>query len=249
MVNKVNDSLTLINRGNDLITIQTQDNIRTVSILVGNDKVNIIQFKDTIISLNEDNFIRTMNSGMVIHYKHGKQVKLVHKIRSSVYIDTIQKDSEYRFNAITMVLETRTFKNGTTRTLKDGTIEDISITEVVSAAIYDGIEYQTYFLTDYPSTHELLNELITDLLSNPRYNGRDVYLHNFSGGMGQPALDGNFLIKKLALYASNFDIIMKDGDVIKLDITKDHIFQDQKLRIKVTFKESHSYYYPLLLKN
>ena len=124
---------------------------------------------DTIISLNEDNFIRTMNSGMVIHYKHGKQVKLVHKIRSSVYIDTIQKDSEYRFNAITMVLETRTFKNGTTRTLKDGTIEDISITEVVSAAIYDGIEYQTYFLTDYPSTHELLNELITDLLSNPRY--------------------------------------------------------------------------------
>ena len=50
-----------------------------------------------------------------------------------------------------MDFETRTFDSGLTKTRKDGTIVAINSTEVISAVIYDGVEYKTYFMNDYQS--------------------------------------------------------------------------------------------------
>lgn len=155
-----------------------------------------------------------MENGTVIEYSGGLQVKLQPKISEAVFIKPLDPDTTDHFaeGVITMDFETRTFKSGETKTLKDGSIVPIISSEVISVAIYDGEEYKTYFINDYQSSSQMLHQLIEDLLNNHKYDRKTIFLHNLSG------FDGAFILKILAEYKIN--ICMKDSKIINLSVTK-----------------------------
>src|ERR1700684_1752679 len=66
---------------------------------------------------------------------------------------------------LTLDLETRQLPNGSL--------------EVISSAIFDGENYHTFYLTDYINQEELLIAT-TKVLTDIKYNGYNVYIHNFS---------------------------------------------------------------------
>ena len=87
-VTEVNPNLSLINSNGSLITVQTEGNKRTVSILVNNNKDKFISFTDTIINESDDQFYRLMENGTVIEYSGGLQIKLTRKIKEAVFMIT-----------------------------------------------------------------------------------------------------------------------------------------------------------------
>jgi hypothetical protein len=98
-----------------------------------------------------------------------------------------------------------------TRRLDNGNLE------VISSAIYDGIDYYTFYLTDYINQEELLITT-TKVLIDPKYNNYQVYIHNFS------LFDAIFLFKYiLALDKQGYliEILKREDKFIKITIGKE----------------------------
>lgn len=121
-----------------------------------------------------------------------------------------------KIKIITMDLETRTLNN---------------IMEVISAALFDGINYTTFYLADYQDPiskqyypHQLLSDAVKSLLL-PKYNGYKVYLHNLS------LFDAIFLfthILDLAKLGYQVSFIKREDKFININIKKYKLVQDKK---------------------
>lgn len=74
-----------------------------------------MSFVDDIISLEHDEFTRTMDNGKTIFYKGGVQIKLTHKHRDAVFMDTTPKDKVFSFDLVTLDLETQKSSDGDLR--------------------------------------------------------------------------------------------------------------------------------------
>jgi hypothetical protein len=90
-VSVVNPKLTLVKNKAQIITVLTEDNIRTISILRIEDNKTVISFTDTITSLEDDQFIRTLDNGKTIHYSKGSQDCVVLPSKKGVFIEKINK--------------------------------------------------------------------------------------------------------------------------------------------------------------
>lgn len=209
---------TVLTKDGTLLTIESNGDIRSISVLVNNEKV--MSFTDTIINAAEDHFIRTLENGTVIEYLGGLQIKLQPKIKEAVYMKTLDpaKSTHFEEGVITMDFETRKLKDDSS--------------EVISIAIYDGKEYKTYFLNDYQSSSQMLHQLIEDLFNNHMYDGKTIFLHNLSG------FDGAFILKYLAENSPKFNICMKDSKIINLTVTRIHEIAGNKCDIKIKFNDS-----------
>lgn len=212
-VNKINDSLTLIDSGRYLFTVQIDGNNRKITAVTKASVETNLSFTDTIISLCDDEFIRTMEDSKIITYKNGSQISLVHRQRDVVYVNAVPKVKAAKFNAITLDLETQRMPDNDLR--------------VISAVFYDGHIYNTYFINDFTSSADLIAVMLSDLFQ-PRNSGKIVYIHNLSG------FDGMFLLKALANVAETFDIVRKDDKIISLTVSRGA----KKDKVRLIFKDS-----------
>jgi hypothetical protein len=97
--------------------------------------------------------------------------------------------------------------------------------EVISSAVYDGLDYYTFYLLDYNTQEDLLIAT-TKVLTNPKYNGYNVYIHNFS------LFDAIFLFKYiLALSKEGYkiDFLKREDKFIKITISK----KETKFRLTI----------------
>jgi hypothetical protein len=79
-------------------------------------------------------------------------------------------------------------------------------------SIFDGEKCKSFYLSDYSSVNDMLLIAIRSLLVT-KYNGYNVYFHNFS------LFDGIFIFKVLAeIPDSNLTPILKDGKMINLKL-------------------------------
>jgi hypothetical protein len=154
--------------------------------------------------LNADSFtsfIRTTKyqeeviiDGILVLHKVKKQTSFIKTIRSHVFISS---------DFVTMDLETRVINN------EKG--ETIMVPYAVS--IYDGKDYQNFYLSDFSTSEEMLEKAVLHLMRD-KYNNHKVYLHNFS------FFDGIFMLKILSNLTTNpINPIIRDGRIIELKIS------------------------------
>ena len=117
IVNEISPSLTLVKAGDDLFTIEKSDDTRNITFVVNSGSAKGFKFTDSIISLESDEFNRTMDNGRVIYYKGGQQVMVYHPQKDAVFIEKLPKDKIYKFEAITLDLETQRLSNGDLRVI------------------------------------------------------------------------------------------------------------------------------------
>lgn len=206
-----------------MITVSITDNLRTVQIL--NNNSVITEFKDQILSLENNHFIREMN-GYSCLYKNNLLMNTTHKQEPTVFMKKANKERVHDFTAITLDLETRKLKNNSL--------------EVISAVFFDGENYFTYFLTDYKSSNLMIIQMLKDLLNNPEYNGRNIYIHNLSN------FDGVFLLTGIVEYVDDISLLRKDDKIISIKITKKDVLvinsekDNEKVNVKLTLIDSLS---------
>ena len=102
-----------------------------------------------------------------------------------------------------------------------------------AVSIYDGIDLNFFYLSDYADSDDLLCNAIKSLMQR-RYNGYSIYLHNFS------RFDGIFLMKVLTELSSRINIIMRESNIIsvKFYFGKYHIyFKDSYLMLPASLRK------------
>jgi hypothetical protein len=116
---------------------------------------------------------------------------------------------------LTLDLETRRLDNGQL--------------EVISSAIYDGKDYYAFYLLDYTNQSDLLKDTVR-VLTNPKYKGYKVYIHNLSG------FDGIFLFKHiLDLNKQGFDVTFYRREDKFISIT----ISNKVTKFKITLYDSY----------
>lgn len=85
------------------------------------------------------------------------------------------------------------------------------VLEAICVSVFDGKECQTFFISDYANSEQMLLASLRYLLQ-PRFRGYKVYLHNFS------YFDGVFLLKHIPSVCQKVTPIIRDGRIISLKI-------------------------------
>lgn len=91
-------------------------------------------------------------------------------------------------------------------------LEYININGVWSvylASIYDGVKVNSFYLSDYKDSNELLEEAIISIMKR-KYDGYRVYLHNLY------KFEGIFLIKILNNLSDKINPIINDNKFIEI---------------------------------
>lgn len=153
-VNKVFDNFFQISNGKILFSVIETENVRSVSITSGN--IQSKSFKDIIVNKNKDEFVREMSNGIKIYYTGGIQTMLEQKERPAVFMKPIKKDPKYKFEAITMDLETRQVRVN---------LQSMSELEVISIALYDGEDFLSYFCLDFVSSEAMIQKAMIDIFN------------------------------------------------------------------------------------
>ena len=92
--------------------------------------------------------------------------------------------------------------------LKTRIINEVMISYCVS--IYDGKEFESFYLSDFKDEREMLRASIISLMKR-KYHNYKVYLHNFSH------FDGIFILKILSVLTDSIiKPIYRDGNIIDL---------------------------------
>lgn len=76
---------------------------------------------------------------------------------------------------------------------------------------YDGVNFNSYYLSDYNSSSEMISKALTDL-KRKKYHNHKIYIHNLAG------FDGLFITKELANVGFLTPII-HEGKIISLKLT------------------------------
>ena len=113
-----------------------------------------------------------------------------------------------------------------------------------TVCFYDGLlrsTKQSFYLTDYKNSEEMLLDVIESLLKR-KYNGYNVYCHNLS------SFDGIFLFRLLAIFSNkNKDKFVtkltpmynkKTGKIINLKLNYSPIKNKRTLKYNICFKDS-----------
>ncbi len=152
----------------------------------------LLEFTD-IFGINPTSFVRILKD-QEFRYING-QLVLKKLVRKTKYISKIKLDKTINNKFITLDIETRTIDN---------------IMEPYCISIYDGSKFNTFYLSDFKNSKEMLINAISALMKRS-YNGYKVYIHNLSH------FDGIFLLRILSsIPNTNLTPIMKEGKMISL---------------------------------
>jgi hypothetical protein len=177
--------------------IQVFEGYNIIKSKINNDI--IVTFKDTIDDINDKStFQRVIYNKkneitQEIKYERGKII-LSKFHRKTKFINKINQDKIRSLNFITMDLETRT-------------IDGIMIPYCIS--IFDGKTCTSFYLSDYSSSQEMLEQSVKFLMKK-EFNRYRIFLHNFSN------FDGIFLIRILSGLATKLKPIIRETKVIDL---------------------------------
>jgi hypothetical protein len=118
-------------------------------------------------------------------------------IRKTSFLKPVKKSKLNLDKIITLDIETRVVNN---------------IITPYCICYYDGINYSSFYLTDYKDSQDMIKNVIISLLVK-KYNNYTVYIHNLAH------FDGIFLIKTLAsLDDCELKPTLKDGKMINLKL-------------------------------
>lgn len=173
-----------------------------------NDKT-ILNFKDTLLDINNLGTFHREIKEQKYEFINGK-LKTKSKQYKTKFIKNLSGELYYKNNFITMDLETRAIQGKM---------------EVYHISIFDGNKINTFYLSDYKNSEDLLKNSLLSIMTR-KYNGYKVYLHNFSN------FDSVFLLKVISSLSNNINIIMKDSKIINLQ----YKFGDNKYSI--SFRDS-----------
>jgi len=167
--------------------------------------------------------IHSAYESIIVPFSSFGKIRTLSALKATKAIKKVLKS----LKLLTLDLETRRLVNGEL--------------EVISSAIYCpgvGKDYLTHYLTDYPTEYDLLETIVKDLI-NPRYNGYNLYIHNFS------LFDAIFLFKhilNLSRLGYLVDFLKREDKFISITISKyDYISYinkkgEAKTRKVTTFK-------------
>jgi hypothetical protein len=191
--------------------VEIKDKELNVNYIV-NGKI-IFSFNDLRVEENNmqtfTRIIKIKNKDSVYKYINGEIVLKI-KTKNLKKINKIKLEEDYKYEYITMDLETRTI-NG-----------EMS---VFCCSIFDGKDLYSFYLNDFNNDEELLIAAIKTLFKR-KYKGLNVYLHNFSN------FDSIFLLKILSNISLRIVPIINDNDLINLTVK----FSD---KYNIKFKDSY----------
>jgi hypothetical protein len=166
-------------------------------IILKNKNVELLKFIDRKIDNNlYYDLIRTFKH-QEYYFNKGKLVVKQLTIKTPL-ISSTKKDKKLVNNFIVCDIETRNVNNKLTP---------------ICFSVYDGIKSNSFYLTDYKSSDEMLLTAIRSLLFT-KYHGWNIYFHNFS------LFDGVFILKILAEIPDSklIPIKNKDGKLLYLKL-------------------------------
>lgn len=203
------------------VTVHKDGNLNYGSVWLGSREM--FYFQDTLGS-NPQTFKRVINDRTTFYYQNGNCV-YSEEIKKCSFITRKKADYTIKENFITMDLETRQMSNGSL--------------EVISISIYDGKNVNSFYLSNYNNSSELMNASLLSLLKRS-YSGYRIYLHNFSN------FDGIFLLKVMAgmNQCTVGRCIKRDSNIIEIQLkykinTRDYsiYFRDSCLLLPSSLKK------------
>lgn len=93
-------------------------------------------------------------------------------------------------------------------------LETINIKDVltpIAISIYDGRESWSYNIKDFPHFKDMLYKGLESVIK-PKYNGWNVYLHNFS------KFDGIFILNVLVSITDQIKPLIRDSEILNLSV-------------------------------
>jgi DNA polymerase type B, organellar and viral len=134
----------------------------------------ILKFVDKYCIDEKNRFTREIGNTKM-YYENGECVFIKQELKTK-FMQPKNPDTSIKSNFLTMDLETRTIN------------DEMS---VISASIFDGVNIKSFYLTDFSNSDEMVENAIR-YLTQRKYNGYRVYIHNFT------QFDGIFLVKIMA---------------------------------------------------
>lgn len=173
--------------------IKIYDNYTLVDLKI--DNKTLLSFKDSLLVENSydlTSFKREFKNQTILIENSELKLKTIN--RKTKYITKIKPSISLSDKFITMDIETRNI-NG--------------VLSVYLASIYDGEKINSFYLSDYKDSNELLEQAILSIMKR-KYDGYRVYLHNFSN------FDGIFIIKILNNLSDEIIPIINDNKFIEI---------------------------------
>lgn len=186
--------------------IQTTEDLINISCRIGNiddlsKSKEIFRVRDRIINNTQNIYIREYlnNKNDVIYLEIYNDNKLILKTK------TIE------CNFITKANKAKSRKVDNFITLDLETVKIGDVIKPVSISFYDGVETWSYNITNFTNFSEILTHGIKDIIQR-KYNGYNVYLHNFSN------FDSIFLLNTLASISINLKILKRDSNILNFTL-------------------------------
>lgn len=182
-------------------------------IILKKDHIELLKFTDRFIKDNENyDLIRTFKN-QEFYFNKG-QLLFKQRIIDNTLMKPKKKYNKCDNRFITCDIETRSINNKLTP---------------VCISFFDGEKCKSFYLSDYSSVDNMLITAISSLLVT-KYNGFNIYFHNFS------LFDGIFLFKVLAeIPNSNLKPILKDGKMINLKLE----WKNKNKTYYINFRDSY----------
>jgi hypothetical protein len=159
-----------------------------------NDNI-IITFKDIMNDKRDLSYFTRILSNQEYIFEDG-QLKLKKAVQKVPFLTKLKANTYNSKAFITMDLETRVINNVMTS---------------YCVSIYDGKQFQSFYLADYESDKEMLTASIRYLMRR-KYHNHIVYLHNFS------KFDAIFILSIMTDLCEDVKPLIKDNKFIDLKI-------------------------------
>jgi len=206
-VNKlVNETIYIFQSKDNLITkILSSENQNSIEIFKDSDLlIKFIDFK-----LSENRILRKIDNKK-FYFENNKQI-LFSKENKSKFISKLEKSKNHTNNFITLDIETY---------IKDNILIPYTI------SIYDGKSINSFFITDYKDSADMLLSALKSILIR-KYNGYNIYIHNLA------KFDIIFLFKYL-VELGDVTPIIHNGRIISINLN-----YGENLEYRIQFKDSY----------
>jgi hypothetical protein len=191
-------NLAIIEKPNSMAiySVELFDTYQKVELKI-KDKI-LLSFKDIVRDHNDlSTFTRVLHEH-TYDYDQGYLILIQKEIKKVKYLTKVYSATSLSDKFMTMDLETRTI---------EGIISPYAV------SIYDGRENFSFYLSDFKSPEELVENSIIHLLRR-KYNNYKVYIHNFSN------FDSIFMMKVLSNMNLEIYPIIREGRIIDLKIKR-----------------------------
>jgi hypothetical protein len=162
----------------------------------------ILSYLDT--QINDTQFKRVINNKVYIYNLDGT-LDLHYVEKPTKFIQKINQHDTQDSNFLTLDIETKLIDN------PHGWYDH----EPYLISYYDSLKKYSFYLSDYNSPDDMINNCLQSIINNKKYNGCKIYVHNLAN------FDSIFLINSL-VKLGNVKPIINDGKLISIKFKNDN---------------------------